>query len=80
VLVHPGDDCHGIRRELEQLLDERFAIDHTTLQVDPRARTRSRPHRRDADDAARTLTRASRLSYWRSCRQHQSRPRDDRRT
>jgi len=34
VLVHPGDDCHGIRRELEQLLDERFAIDHTTLQVD----------------------------------------------
>jgi len=24
LLVHPGDDCHGIRRELEQLLDERF--------------------------------------------------------
>jgi cobalt-zinc-cadmium efflux system protein len=21
VLVHPGDDCHGIRRELERLLD-----------------------------------------------------------
>jgi cobalt-zinc-cadmium efflux system protein len=34
VLVHTGDDCHGIRRELEQLLDERFAIDYTTLQVD----------------------------------------------
>lgn len=34
VVVHPGDDCHGIRRELEQLLDERFQIDHTTLQVD----------------------------------------------
>jgi len=34
VLVHPGDDCHGIRRELEQLLDERFEIEHTTLQVD----------------------------------------------
>jgi cobalt-zinc-cadmium efflux system protein len=34
VLVHPGDDCHGIRRELEQILDERFGIDHTTLQVD----------------------------------------------
>ena len=34
VLVPPGDDCHGIRRELEQLLDERFGIDHTTLQVD----------------------------------------------
>ncbi len=34
VLVPPGDDCHGIRRELEQLLEERFKIDHTTLQVD----------------------------------------------
>lgn len=36
VLVHPGDDCHAVRRELEQLLDERFGIDHTTLQVDHR--------------------------------------------
>ncbi len=34
VLVHPGDDCHGIRRELELLLHERFGIEHTTLQVD----------------------------------------------
>ena len=34
VLVHPGDDCHAIRRELEAMLDERFDIDHTTLQVD----------------------------------------------
>ena len=34
VLVHPGDDCHAIRRELEQMLEERFKIDHTTLQVD----------------------------------------------
>jgi cobalt-zinc-cadmium efflux system protein len=34
VLVHPGDDCHGIRRELEQMLDKRFHIEHTTLQVD----------------------------------------------
>ena len=34
VLVHQDDDCHGIRRELEHLLDERFGIDHTTLQVD----------------------------------------------
>jgi cobalt-zinc-cadmium efflux system protein len=39
VLVPPGDDCHGIRRELEGMLDERFGIDHTTLQVD---------HRRDS--------------------------------
>ncbi len=34
VLVHPGDDCHAIRSELERLLEERFDIDHTTLQVD----------------------------------------------
>jgi cobalt-zinc-cadmium efflux system protein len=34
VLVHQGDDCHAIRRELERMLDERFAIEHTTLQVD----------------------------------------------
>jgi cobalt-zinc-cadmium efflux system protein len=34
VLVAPGEDCHGIRRELEQLIDQRFGIDHTTLQVD----------------------------------------------
>jgi len=34
VLVHPGDDCHAIRRELEQTLAERFGITHTTLQVD----------------------------------------------
>lgn len=37
VLVHPGDDCHEIRRELERLLDERFGIDHSTLQVDHEA-------------------------------------------
>jgi cobalt-zinc-cadmium efflux system protein len=34
VLVRPGDDCHGVRRELEQLLRDRFAITHTTLQVE----------------------------------------------
>jgi len=34
VLVHPGDDCHAIRRELEQMLQQRFDIEHTTLQVD----------------------------------------------
>jgi cobalt-zinc-cadmium efflux system protein len=34
VLVHPGDDCHAIRRELEAALHDRFGIDHTTLQVD----------------------------------------------
>jgi cobalt-zinc-cadmium efflux system protein len=34
VLVAPGDDCHARRRELEELLRERFGIDHTTLQLD----------------------------------------------
>jgi cobalt-zinc-cadmium efflux system protein len=34
VLVRPGEDCHGRRRELEQLLRDEFGIDHTTLQVD----------------------------------------------
>jgi cobalt-zinc-cadmium efflux system protein len=34
VLVHPDDDCHAVRRELEQTLREGFAIEHTTLQVD----------------------------------------------
>lgn len=36
VLVGTGEDCHGIRRELEAMLDERFGIEHTTLQVDHR--------------------------------------------
>jgi cobalt-zinc-cadmium efflux system protein len=34
VLVGRGEDCHGIRRELEAVLHERFGIDHTTLQVE----------------------------------------------
>jgi cobalt-zinc-cadmium efflux system protein len=34
VLVERGQDCHGIRRELEQILTTRFRIEHTTLQVD----------------------------------------------
>jgi cobalt-zinc-cadmium efflux system protein len=34
VLVGPDDDCHAIRRNLEALLEERFEIEHTTLQVD----------------------------------------------
>jgi cobalt-zinc-cadmium efflux system protein len=37
VLVAPGDDCHGRRRELEALLRERFGIEHTTLQVEHEA-------------------------------------------
>ena len=34
VLVHPGDDCHAIRLELERFLATTFGIEHTTLQVD----------------------------------------------
>lgn len=34
VLVAEGADCHGVRRALERMLNERFKIDHTTLQVD----------------------------------------------
>jgi len=34
VLVGPELDCHALRRELEEALEERFGITHTTLQVD----------------------------------------------
>jgi cobalt-zinc-cadmium efflux system protein len=34
VLVDTDADCHGIRRGLEQILHDRFSIEHTTLQVD----------------------------------------------
>lgn len=34
VLVGAGADCHGARREIEAVLQERFEIEHTTLQVD----------------------------------------------
>jgi cobalt-zinc-cadmium efflux system protein len=34
VLVEPGADCHGIRREVEVLLRDRFGLEHTTLQVE----------------------------------------------
>ncbi len=34
VLVEPGRDCHAVRRGLQQLLREQYAIGHATLQVD----------------------------------------------
>jgi cobalt-zinc-cadmium efflux system protein len=34
VLVLPEADCHGVRRRIEEVLHERFGLDHTTLQVD----------------------------------------------
>jgi len=39
VIVRPGDDCHATRRDLEQVLAEDFAIEHTTLQVDHAAQS-----------------------------------------
>jgi cobalt-zinc-cadmium efflux system protein len=34
VLVAPGADCHGLRRQLEVMLDERYGLEHSTLQVE----------------------------------------------
>jgi cobalt-zinc-cadmium efflux system protein len=34
VLVAVECDCHSARREMARMLRERFAIEHTTLQVD----------------------------------------------
>jgi cobalt-zinc-cadmium efflux system protein len=40
VLVSADSDCHAARRAMERLLRERFALDHTTLQVDHAAEER----------------------------------------
>jgi len=48
VLVGRGEDCHALRREIEQALGARFGISHTTLQVD-----------HDASDALIELRRPS---------------------
>ena len=48
VLVGRGEDCHGLRREIEAVLHDRFGITHTTLQVD-----------HDASDALIELERPS---------------------
>jgi cobalt-zinc-cadmium efflux system protein len=39
VMVPSGADCHQARRELQELLRERFGIAHTTLQVDHEPRS-----------------------------------------
>ena len=36
VLVGTEDDCHAARLAIEHVIHERFAIDHTTLQVEHR--------------------------------------------
>ena len=41
VIVAAGEDCHEVRRGLSRLLEDRFALAHTTLQVEHgRARQR----------------------------------------
>jgi cobalt-zinc-cadmium efflux system protein len=37
VVVRAGDDCHDRRRALQQLVEQRFGLHHTTLQVDHEA-------------------------------------------
>ena len=34
VVVRAGDDCHELRRMLQRVLEQRFDVRHTTLQVD----------------------------------------------
>ncbi len=34
VLVGQDEDCHRVRRELEEMLHDRFELEHTTLQVE----------------------------------------------
>jgi cobalt-zinc-cadmium efflux system protein len=38
ILVSPDTDCHGARRRLQRILDDRFHLHHVTLQVDHVAR------------------------------------------
>jgi cobalt-zinc-cadmium efflux system protein len=37
VVVRATDDCHELRRALERVIDERYHVHHTTLQVDHEA-------------------------------------------
>jgi cobalt-zinc-cadmium efflux system protein len=37
VVVRAGEDCHELRRRLQQLLESRYELHHTTLQVDHEA-------------------------------------------
>jgi cobalt-zinc-cadmium efflux system protein len=38
VVVKPDADCHGVRRDLAKRVQDRFGIEHTTLQVDHETR------------------------------------------
>jgi cobalt-zinc-cadmium efflux system protein len=37
VVVRAGDDCHELRRALQRMVEERYHLHHTTLQVDHEA-------------------------------------------
>jgi cobalt-zinc-cadmium efflux system protein len=37
VVVRAGDDCHELRRSLQRMVEDRFGINHATLQVDHEA-------------------------------------------
>jgi cobalt-zinc-cadmium efflux system protein len=37
VVAHAGDDCHELRRTLQRVVQDRYDIHHTTLQVDHEA-------------------------------------------
>jgi cobalt-zinc-cadmium efflux system protein len=38
VVVQPDDDCHATRRALQRMLQDRYSLDHVTLQVDHASR------------------------------------------
>lgn len=40
LLVGPGDDCHARRRQVRDMLGERFGVEHVTLQVEHEAASR----------------------------------------
>jgi cobalt-zinc-cadmium efflux system protein len=52
VVVSPGEDCHELRRGLQLLLEDRFGVSHTTLQVD-HAAAEQRPLRIEVAPVAR---------------------------
>jgi cobalt-zinc-cadmium efflux system protein len=64
VLVEQDTDCHEIRRSLEELLHTRYAISHTTLQVDHAASGIISPESLTEESFRHSNTRTP--SSWRS--------------
>jgi cobalt-zinc-cadmium efflux system protein len=54
VVVRSGSDCHALRRDLQRLLEDRFALRHTTLQVDHEAAPQEPLQIEVAPDASET--------------------------